>query len=331
MSRQLNESVTTCDADTIKPDTITISVRGKWIEVPALGVNGQTLIIQGKTIRMASLHDEDWLEHEADCPHVYVARLKEQPGRLRADIFTFSQRVPSTEPQYSFPMERRSVAVADVSTFGVWWERLPQVTRKNVRRSQKRGVTLRLQHFDADLVRGIAEVQNESPIRQGRRYPHYGKSHEEVMRDHGAFLDRSDFICAYSGDEFIGFLKLVYRGNLASILQINSKMAHYDKRPSNALMAKAIELCEGKHVSYLTYGNFDYGHGQSSLQEFKERNGFYEMLIPTYYVPLTPWGGMCVKLGLYQSPKHFLPARALSVGRALRARWYNRRLVDRPV
>ncbi len=167
-------------------------------------------------------------------------------------------------------------------------------------------------------------MQNETPVRQGRPYPHYGKSFDQVRRDHGAFVDRSDFICAYVEDEFIGFLKLVYRGNVASILQLNAKTAHYDKRPSNALFAKAVELCEAKGIAYLTYGMFNYGNkGSDSLREFKVRHGFGEMLLPTYYVPLTAWGRLCVKLKLYRSPKCMLPGSVRAIARKIRAKWYS--------
>ncbi len=309
-----------------------ISVRGQWVEAPALLVNGQTIVIKGGRVKIASLHDEEWLEDEITDPEACIARLRQSAGIPRADIFHFVQKVPAATPRHSYPMELRSDAVADVGNFKRWWESLPQETRKNVRRSQKRGVTLQVSSFDAEVIRGIAEVQNESPVRQGRPYPHYGKSFEQVKRDHGAFVDRSDFICAWFGDEFIGCLKLVYRGNVASILQCNSKIAHYDKRPSNALIAKAAELCEAKGVSYLTYGRFSYGNrGQAALREFKERHGFSEMLVPAYYVPLTPWGRLCVKTKLYRGFVDFLPQRWLRVALDLRSRWYNSRTPSRPV
>lgn len=327
----MNESISMSGRDAMTPETLEVSLRGKWVEVPALWVDGQPIVIRGKRIRIASLHDEEWLEEEVRNPEACLKGLNENSRSARADIFTFSQKVPSTEPRYSYPMERRSVAVANVSSFENWWESLSQVTRKNVRRSRKRGVTLQVRGFDSDVIRGIAEVQNESPIRQGRRYPHFGKSFEQVRRDHGAFVDRSDFICAYSGDEFIGFLKLVYRGNIASILQLNSKAAHYDKRPSNALMAKAVELCEAKGVSHLIYGKFNYGNSDSSLREFKERHGFYEMLMPEYYVPLNAWGRVCVELRFYRGAMHFVPQRALSLARSLRSRWYSLKVTDKPV
>ena len=319
----MRDLMSSSTASVAASETVEVSVRGKWLHVPAVWVERQPIVIHGTTIRIASLHDEEWLEEELQNPEACLKGLREGANAHRADIFRFSQKVPLAVPRYNYPMDRLSVAVADVSSFDKWWERLPQVTRKNVRRAQKRGVTLDVRGLDSDVVRGIADVQNETPIRQGRRYPHFGKSLDQVKRDHGAFLDRCDFICAYSGEEFIGFLKLVYRGNVASILQLNSKAAHYDKRPANALLSKAVELCANRGISHLIYGKFNYGQSDSSLREFKERHGFYELLMPEYYIPLTWWGRVCVKLHLYRGIMHFIPERALSVARNLRTRWYS--------
>ncbi|MFZ0743830.1 MAG: hypothetical protein WAM85_05455 [Terracidiphilus sp.] len=303
---------------------IEISVRGKWVKVPALGINGQTIAVRGKWIKIASLYNEDWLEAELADPVACFQKLKELPDAPRADIFCFSQKVPATNPRYAYPAEMRSIAVANVANFKNWWEKLPQETRKNVRRSQKRGVVIKVKGFDADVIKGIADVQNETPIRQGRPYIHYGKSLDEVKHDHGDFIDRSDFICAYFENELIGFLKLVYRGDVASLLQLNSKAAHYDKRPSNALLTKAVELCEARNISYLTYGLFNYGNkGDTPLREFKVRNGFGEMLVPTYYVPLTAWGKLCVKTRLYRGPMGILPRTLITTAVNMRSKWYS--------
>lgn len=319
----MDDLISMPSSSSIQRDRIEISVRGRWVEVPVLWVNGQRLVVTGKKIRVAGLHDEEWIEEEIKDPEECLRRLRQNNRKLHADIFSFAQKVPATVPLYKYPYDLRSVAVANVSNFKAWWESLPQETRKNVRRGQKRGVVLQIRGFDAQVIQGIADVQNESPIRQGRRYPHYGKSLEQVKRDHGAFVDRSDFICAYFGEEFIGCLKLVYRRNVATILQLNSKAAHYDKRPSNMLLAKAAELCEAKGISHLIYGKFNYGtQKQSALREFKERHGFSEMLVPAYYVPLTVWGEICVRLGLYRGFVHFVPQGILSKVLDLRAKWY---------
>lgn len=305
-------------------DCIDVSIKGKWIKVPALKINGAVLTITGKWIRIATVHDEEWLETELTDPEFCLRQLKQSHG-TRADIFSFTQKIPATIPKYPYPLEWSSVAVAQIPNFEVWWEALPQETRKNVRRSRKRGVVVRVETFGDELIRGIAEVQNESPIRQGRQYAHYGKTIEQVKRDHSSFIDRSDFICAYYGEEFIGFLKLVYRGEVASILQLNSKIAHYDKRPSNALLAKAVELCGSKGACYLTYGRFNYGNKtNSSLRDFKIRNGFSDMLVPRFYVPLTKWGKFCVRARLYRGLQGILPRNVITMLVALRAKWYDR-------
>jgi hypothetical protein len=303
-----------------------VSIRGKWVEVPCLRTNGQTIVVTGRWIKMAGLQDEDWLAEELLHPEECVRALREAATSFGADILRFSQKVPNLTLRYNFPMEARSIAVAKVGRFKEWWESLPQETRKNVRRSQKRGVSIEVKEFGDEVVNGIVSIQNETPVRQGRAYPHFGKSPEQVRRDHGAFLDRSAFICAYSGDEFIGFLKIVFRRDVASILQLNSKIAHYDKRPSNALLARAAELCEGKGIEYLTYGLFNYGNkGWTPLQEFKVRHGFTEMLVPAYYVPLTTWGTLCVKTKLYRGPLGLLPKGVINAALSARSKWYDLR------
>ena len=65
-------------------------------------------------------------------------------------------------------------------------------------------------------------------------------------------------------------------------------MGQEDKRPANALIAKMVEVCEAKGISHLIYGLYNYGNKRnSSLLEFKIRNGFEEFLVPRYYIPLT--------------------------------------------
>lgn len=306
-------------------DSIEISVRGKWVRVPALHVNGTTIVIRGRWIKVAVIHDEEWLETELQDPEVCVKKLKEEGSHgLRADVFAFTQKPPATLPKYKYPTEWDSVAALRTTSFKDWWEKLPQESRKNVRRSQKRGVVVRVKEFDDDLIRGIMEVNNDSPVRQGKRFTHYGKTFDQVKKDHSAFLDRSDFICAYFVNELIGFLKIVYRGEIASILQLLSKASHYDKRPANALVAKAVELCEAKGVSYLTYGMFNYGNRRDSpLREFKIRNGFEEVLTPRFYVPLTMWGALCIKLKLHRGLLGILPHWVITLGVSVRATWYN--------
>jgi hypothetical protein len=305
--------------------TIEVSVKGKWVSVPAVDFDGRTVIARGRWVKLAQIHDEWWMETELENPESLLDRLKKQNSQgLHADIFTFAQKVPGSLPKYEYVKELESVAAARTQNFDAWWNGLPQESRKNVRRSQKRGVVVSVRKFDDDLIMGIIGVNNDSSIRQGRPNLYYGQSFEQAKKDHSAFLDRSDFVCAHSEDELIGFLKVVYKGEVASILNLAVKGSQNDKRPANALIAKAVELCHKRGASYLTYGMFNYGNKRDSpLREFKSRNGFEEVLTPRYYVPLTAWGTLALKLGLHRGLLGILPHKVIVLGLNARMKWYN--------
>lgn len=305
--------------------SIEVSVNGKWKRVPALNIQGKVITISGTVVRIAQIHDEDWLETSIDDPVACVQELKMQtsPG-CRPDIFTFALKPLCAEPSYDFPRELESLAAAVTSDWRRWWESLPQETRKNVRRSQKRGVVVQVTPFNDALVEGIAAINNEASVRQGRPNRHYGKSLDQVRRDHESFADRSDFICAYFGGELIGYLKLVHMGDIASILNIVAMTRHQDKRPTNALLAKAVEVSAQRGVKELIYGRYYYGNRRSSsLLEFKVRHGFRELLRPRFYVPLTRWGTVCVKMKMYRGLAGILPGAITEAAVTARSKWYH--------
>jgi len=314
-------------------ESIEISVRGRWIQVPAMKFDEKIIVVTGTWIKLAVVHDEVWLDSELENPEACVEKLRKRMAQgLRADIFTFTQKLPDTIPRYNYHLELDSVAAVKTSSFKEWWENLPQESRKNARRSHKRGVTISVLEFGDELIQGIVGINNDAPMKQGRTNDHYGKSLELVRKDQESFQGRSDFICAHVGEEMIGYLKLVYRGQVAAILNLTCKPSHFDKRPSNALLTKAIELCEQKGITHLTYGKFSYGNKRnSSMREFKIRNGFEEILVPRYYIPLTPWGEVCTRLKLYRGLVGILPESVIALGVGARAKWYNLRSVSKPV
>lgn len=314
-------------------DSIDISVKGKWIKVPAIKVEQKWIVVKGKWIKLAVVHDEEWLETELQEPQNCIRRLRENESpEIRPDIFTFTQKLPDAVPRHPYPMELDSIAAIRTVSFRDWWDSLPQESRKNVRRSQKRGVSISVHEFDEELIRGIVGINNDAPMKQGRPNDHFGKSLDQVRRDQESFIERSDFICAYVGDEMIGYLKLVFRGKVAALLNLTCKARHFDKRPSNALLAKAVELCEQKGITHLTYGKFNYGNKRNSpLREFKVRNGFEEVLMPRYFVPLTAWGKTCMKLKIHQGFIGILPERLIALGVGIRSKWYNLKARSKPV
>jgi len=283
--------------------------------------NDLELILTGKWLRVAALEDEEWREGDAIRPEIFVARFKD---RSMADIFTFAQRIPDTKPKYLYPMEWDNAAVIPITGFRDWWDnRLSQESRRNVRLAAKRGIVVRQVEFNDELVKGIKGIYDETPVRQGRQFWHYRKDLDTVRRENATYLNRSDFVGAYYKDELVGFIKLVYVDRVGSIMQILSRNQHYDKRPANALIAKAVELCEQKGMAYLTYCKFIYsGNEKSPLTEFKRRNGFEQMMFPRYYVPLTTKGKIALSLHLHHGLRCLLPRGVATVLRLFRARFY---------
>jgi hypothetical protein len=294
--------------------------------LPELEVKGQRILVEGRWFKVARIQDEDWqVGQVVEEPEKFVAMIR--AARLRVDVFTFCQKLPEVRPQYNYCLKWDNVAVIRTSGLSEWWERLPQVTRKNVRRASRRGVRVQLMACDDIMIRGITDIYNEIPIRDGRPFPHYGKDFAAIKREVSTMSDRSQFLGAFHGEELIGFMKLIHMGNVSSILHIVSKQAHYDKRPSNALLNKAVEVCHQRGVDYLIYGQYNYGNRSNSpLTEFKRRNGFDRILVPRYFIPLTVWGRISLALNLHRGIKGNFPTWFVDMVLRLRAKYYEKRL-----
>lgn len=281
--------------------------------------------ITGKRVRIARLEAEFY--HYIVDPEPVIARLRGLPDR--PDIFTFTQSLADTAPRFSYLMEWDNLAVIPVSTFEHWWDRqIVSVARNRARQAAKRGVVLREAPFDEHLVRDIWKIYNETPIRQGRPFPHYGKDYETVYREEATFLDDSVFIGAYLGEELIGFVKLVMdeARTQAGTMNILSMIRHRDKVPNNALIAQSVRSCADRGIPNLVYWRFAHGKRErDSVSDFKERNGFKRVELPRYYVPLTAWGRVALSLGLHHRFVDRLPEPLGEKLRDLRSRWYNRK------
>jgi hypothetical protein len=295
-------------------------IRGKNIQVPSSEIDGRTVLVKGGSFKIASVRDEDLVQGElVRDPNQFIAELKK--SGLKADVLTFFQRPPEVKPKFPHAVEWENYAVVPITTFDAWWEKLPQEARKNTRRAAKRGVVVKAVPFDDELARGIHKICNESPFRQGKPFWHYGKDFEAIKTEHATYVERSEFIAAYFENELIGFIKWVYVDKLAYMLAILALNSHYDKRPMNALLSKAVEVCAEKGVSHLVYGNYVYGKKKdSSLVEFKRRNGFEQIDFPRYYLPLTLKGRLFTSLKLYRGMVGLLPVPVLNLLLKVRSR-----------
>jgi len=310
----------------METNQVEISVKGRVVRVPSVQIGDKTILAAGKWLRIVSVRDENWLAGEVVTdPEACIEKIRQ--AKLKADIFTFAQKLPNTTPNYSYYMEWDNVAAIPTTDYAIWWEqRLSQVVRKNVRRAVKRGLLVREVPFDDQLLQGIVKINNETPVRQGRPFWHYGKSFDVVKKDYATLLDRSEYIGAFYENELVGFIKMVNMGEIAGILQVLCMNKHYDKRPANALLAKAVEVCSLKGLKYLIYGSYIYGKNSNSpLTEFKRRNGFEQILLPRYYIALNAKGRLAIKLGLHHGWKNILPKSALDWARKMRATWYEKK------
>jgi hypothetical protein len=294
-----------------------VSIKGKKQEVPAFRLEDLVIVTSGRFVRVAEIFDEYWLPADSlPDPHNVLERLRSVDKK--PDLFTFAQRVPDSKPLFDFHMEWDNVAVIPVSSYDTWFrEQISSASRRNIRASEKKGMVIRADQFDEKYIHGIMSIFDESPVRHGRKYWHYGKDFAAVQAENGTYRERSTFLGAYLKDEMIGYMKIVWDTRSAAIMQILSKMEVLDKRPNNALLSEAVRLCSERGVNHLLYERFVYGNkGEDSLTRFKESNGFVRMDLPRYYVPLTHKGSIALRLGLHRDPKDLVP------------QWMRKRLLD---
>lgn len=296
------------------------------MEKTNLTVCGKGIKVHGRFVRVIRLDGE---KHTfPDNPEAFIDGLRR--SRVRADIFTFLQKASDTSPKYSYESEYDNLAVLPVSTFENWWNhQIRSLPRNRARQAEKKGVTFREVPFGEELIRGICGIYNETPVRQGKAFPHYGMTPEQARDYAGTFLDHSVYIGAFVGDIMIGFIKLTTdeERSQACMVHILSMIEHNDKAPTNALIAQAVRYCAEHKIPHLIYEHFNYGNKQGdSLSHFKEVNGFQRVDLPRYYVPITILGHVALRLGFHHRLSDRIPESMAAKLRELRKAWYRRKV-----
>ena len=299
--------------------TQTVSVRGRIRSLPAVDLpTGARIVVDGGMLRTAEIHDELWLEarnrpEPGDC----IDALRE--ARIRADLLTFSQPLTRTEPIHDYRIEFDNYAVAEIESYDLWLKGIKGNSRRSIRKADEHGLTTRVVPFDDTLVEGIVTLFNESPIRQGKRFWHYGKPAEVVRREQSSYLERSSFIGVFDGDLFAGFVKVVFIDDVADLMQIIASSAYFSKFATHALLSAAVRECERRGARSLVWGAYSYG-GQkdSGLISFKRHNGFVRVDVPRYFVPLTVLGRVALGMNVHHGVTALIPAPVRSA--AVRAR-----------
>ena len=277
-------------------------------------IDGNEIAIAGTLLNMARVHGEYYVSVQK--PENIIQKLKQLNTGAR--IFTFLQDIGDQQTHYPYYHEPESLAVLPISTYEHWWKKqINDKTRNMIRKAQKCGVELRECTFNDTFIQGIMEIYNESPLRQGKPFKHYGKDFETIKQEHATFLERSVLVGAFHGEEMIGFIKLVHGRCASSLMQIISKISWRDKAPTNALIAKAVEICSAMGIRFLHYGIWS----KRSLGDFKKHHGFLQNDILRYYIPLDFTGWLGLKLHMHRNATSFIPDPIQDRLVALRSQW----------
>ena len=232
----------------------------------------------------------------------FLSKLKDRG----ADVFTFIERkwcCPIANPPSTWTKTDDNIGLLEIKGYDSWWNVIGKKTRNMVRKAEKEGVKVSVVSQSDRLADGIWKVYNETPIRQGRAFPHFGEPLETVAGNMYAEKN-STFIGAYLGDELIGFIQMLHGDKISVLSNILSMQKYWDKSVNNALLAKAVEICASKGERWLMYGRIG---NHPSLDMFKQNNGFVKYPITRYYIPLTGKGRLAIHLGLHQELKDALP------------------------
>jgi hypothetical protein len=279
-----------------------------------LFVDDKQVIVNGWFPRIVKLRAEHY-DYVND-PEAFLTVLR--GSKIKSDIFTFLQETPDRNPKWNYRLECEDIAVLSITSYENWWKKqVNDKTRNMVRKAGKKGVDIKVVEFSDHFVNGIMTIYNESTLRQGKPFAHYGKDFETLKKDHISYLDQSDFIGAFYQGELIGFLKLVHGRGISNVMQIISMTAHKDKAPTNALLAKAVEICAERGVPYLHYGLWS----RRGLGDFKKHHGFELVSVPRFYVPLNFIGRLCLKMGLHQKISRYLPGSWVDFLADIRTKW----------
>lgn len=293
-------------------------VNGKPSRFPCLALRGQVFRAEGTLLRTVRLEDE-WHD-DVDDPQAVVSVLRREASTT-ADIFTFRQRPPDLQRAYDFPCTPEALAVLEITSFDHWLKhQVAKRMRSKVRQALNR-LDVRVERFDDAFVAGMTRIFNETPVRQGRPFWHYGKDFDTVKRQFARHIDRETMIGAYVEDEMVAFMMLSDAGSCCLPVQILSSIHHRDKAPTNALIAKAVELCAQRRIPYLIY----FYWSDDGLGEFKRRNGFQRVDVPRYFVPLNRKGDIAVSMGLHRGIRQMLPPGIEQMLKAARQRFYTMR------
>lgn len=270
------------------------------------------LTIRGWGLRTARLRHE-WCDFLED-PATAIAELRRT---RRADLLTFVRDVGETDRATGWHCEPTALAVLTITSYDAWWEQIGKKKRNQIRKARKSGVEVRECVLGPEFARGVEALYNECPVRQGRRFYHYGQTAAEIEEELGSFGDRTILLGAYVDGTLVGFVKLFRAVHALRIVHILAKLAERDKCVMDALIDASVRQTIALGRRHLHYGSWtDRGIGA-----FRTKHGFERIELPRYFVPLSRRGEWMLRWGLHRPIRARLPDAWLEPLLRWRARW----------
>ena len=212
------------------------------------------------------------------------------------------------------------------ASFDEWWKKLDFKARNKARKAAKCGVELRVTPADDDFVRGVEIIYNECPVRQGRKFTHFGKDFATIKNDLASFPECTFYVGAYHEGRLIGFMKLFQGDQILRTVHILATIADRDKCVMDALIARAVQEADQRGIKHLHYGDWAY----RGLGAFRQKFGFERHDCPRYLVPLTAKGALALKLGFHRPWRERIPQPVKDRLALARNKWNAWRHGDKP-
>ncbi|MGD0071365.1 MAG: hypothetical protein ABSB71_07815 [Candidatus Bathyarchaeia archaeon] len=288
----------------------------------------QSLVLNRKLFATIGKSPTEYLQDFCPSPKSFQSK--------EIDVLNFCERTWCNE-FYNVPFKakvcRDNVAAAEFDSYEDWLKQLPKETKTRLMKAREKGLEVKIIDPNArsspfsdvkegvKLAEGIWKIYNETPIRQFRRFNHYGVSLESVQQH--VFTTDNIIIGAYiwveeksDGDVFlkhklVGFVELQCGEDTGVFGQILSLVSFRDVMPNNALIAKAVKICSDRNLHWLVYARMG---NHPSLDVFKRNNGFKKVEIKRFYVPLTLRGRIFLLFSLQRSFKDGVPMFLKSLG-----------------
>jgi len=100
-------------------------------------------------------------------------------------------------------MKWDNMAAIPITSYEEWLGSVSTDMRKDLKRGEKRGLVVRELEFSDEMIRGVVDINNDTPVRRASALCNFGKDFDTVKRGIRLYLDRSAFIGAYHNTELV--------------------------------------------------------------------------------------------------------------------------------